>query len=103
MANWSLNWVLFDGTKCLLPIKLQTLKEMGELNVLFNTESLISNVINAYAEIVKQNILLKSTLNNLSLYEERLKLADTKLKIGKSARSEFLQASLDLNIQKIIL
>lgn len=76
---------------------------MGELNVLLNTESLISNVINAYAEIVKQNILLKSTLSNLSLYEERVKLADTKLKIGKSARSEFLQASLDLNIQKIIL
>ncbi|MBK7359802.1 MAG: TolC family protein [Saprospiraceae bacterium] len=96
-----LNWVLFDGTKMFATYKkLQTLKEMGELNVLFNTESLISNVINAYAEIVKQNILLKSTLNNLSLYEERLKLADTKLKIGKSARSEFLQASLDLNIQK---
>lgn len=96
-----LNWVLFDGTKMFATYKkLQTLKEMGELNVLLNTESLISNVINAYAEIVKQNILLKSTLNNLSLYEERLKLADTKLKIGKSARSEFLQASLDLNIQK---
>jgi len=96
-----LNWVLFDGTKMFATYKkLQTLKEMGELNVLLNTESLISNVINAYAEIVKQNILLKSTLNNLSLYEERVKLADTKLKIGKSARSEFLQASLDLNIQK---
>ncbi|MBK8295867.1 MAG: TolC family protein [Saprospiraceae bacterium] len=96
-----LNWVLFDGTKMFATYKkLQTLKDMGELNVLLNTESLISNVINAYAEIVKQNILLKSTLSNLSLYEERVKLADTKLKIGKSARSEFLQASLDLNIQK---
>lgn len=96
-----LNWVLFDGTKMFATYKkLQTLKEMGELNVLLNTESLISSVINAYTEIVKQNILLKSTLNNLSLYEERVKLADTKLKIGKSARSEFLQASIDLNIQK---
>lgn len=98
------NWTLFDGTKMFASYKkLQTLKDMGELNVLLNTESLIANVIQVYADIVKQKILLKSTLNNLTLYEERVKLADTKFKIGKSARSELLQATLDLNVQKNIL
>ncbi|MEI2695277.1 MAG: TolC family protein [Saprospiraceae bacterium] len=96
-----LNWTLFDGTKMFATHqKLQTLKDMGELNVLLNTEILTANVINAYTEIVKQKILLNSTVTNLSLYEERVKVADTKLKIGKAARSEFLQATLDLNIQK---
>lgn len=96
-----LSWTLFDGTKMFATYKkLQTLKEMGELNVLYTTETLIAQVIHAYAEIVKQKILLTSTTNNLSLYEERVKLAETKLKIGKSARSELLQASIDLNVQK---
>lgn len=95
------NWTLFDGTKMFASYKkLQTLKDMGELNVLLNTESLIATVIQVYADIVKQKILIKSTLNNLTLYEERVKLADTKFKIGKSARSELLQATLDLNVQK---
>lgn len=97
----ALNWTLFDGTKMFATYqKLEVLKGMGELNVQIKTEEIISDVIKTYTEIVRQNILLKGTQKNISLYEERVKLADTRVKIGKAARTELLQASVDLNVQK---
>lgn len=97
----AVNWTLFDGTKMFATYqKQQILKDMGDLNVQIKTEEIISEIIRAYSEIVRQSIVLKGIIQNISLYEERVKLADTKLKIGKSSRSEFLQASLDLNLQK---
>jgi outer membrane protein len=97
----AVSWTLFDGTKMFATYqKQQILKDMGDLNVQIKTEEIISTIIRAYSEIVRQSIVLKGTVQNISLYEERVKLAEMKLKIGKSSRSEFLQASLDLNLQK---
>ncbi len=97
----AVSWTLFDGTKMFATYqKQQVLKDMGDLNVQIKTEEIISDVSIAYSEIVRQGIVLKGTIKNISLYEERVKLAEMKLKIGKSSRSEFLQASLDLNLQK---
>jgi len=97
----ALNWTLFDGTKMFATYqKLEVLKSMGELNVQIKSEELVANVTKAYAEIVKQKILRQGTLNNISLYEERVKLAEARLQIGKSSRTELLQASVDLNLQK---
>jgi len=100
----ALNWTLFDGTRMFVTYqKLEVLKNMGELYVQARTEEIISDVIKSYSEIVRQKILLKGTLNTITLYEERLKLANTRLMIGKSPRTEFLQASIDLNVQKSAL
>lgn len=97
----ALNWTLFDGTKMFATYqKLEVLKSMGELNVQIKSEELVSNVTKAYAEIVRQKILLQGTQNNISLYEERVKLAEARLQLGKSSRTELLQASVDLNLQK---
>jgi outer membrane protein len=97
----ALNWTLFDGTKMFATYqKLEVLKSMGELNVQIKSEELVANVTKAYAEIVRQKILLQGTQNNISLYEERVKLAEARLQLGKSSRTELLQASVDLNLQK---
>ena len=100
----ALNWTLFDGTKMFATYqKLQILNDMGELNVQIKTEEIIYNVIRAYSDIVRQKIVLKGLINNIGLYEERNKLAEMKLSIGKSSRSELLQAQMDLNNQKNLL
>jgi outer membrane protein TolC len=97
----AVSWTLFDGTKMFATYqKQQILRDMGDLNVQIKTEEIISTIIRAYSEIVRQSIVLKGTVQNISMYEERVKLAEMKLKIGKSSRTEFLQASLDLNLQK---
>jgi outer membrane protein TolC len=97
----AVSWTLFDGTKMFATYqKQQILRDMGDLNVQIKTEEIISTIIRAYSEIVRQSIVLKGTVQNISLYEERVKLAEMKLRIGKSSRTEFLQASLDLNLQK---
>jgi len=100
----ALNWTLFDGTKMFATYqKLQILNDMGELNVQIKTEEIIYNVIRTYSDIVRQKIVLKGLTNNMGLYEERYKLAEMKLAIGKSSRSELLQAQMDLNNQKNLL
>ena len=97
----ALNWTLFDGTKMFATYeKLQILKDMGELRVQIKTEEIIYNIVTVYSDVVRQKIILQGLINNMALYEERYKLADIKLKIGKSSRSELLQASIDLNNQK---
>lgn len=97
----AVNWTLFDGTRMFAVYnKLSVLDAMGKMNVQLRTEEIVSDVIKAYAEIVKQKILLKGTLSYISLYEERVNLANAKVKVGKSAISELLQASIDLNVQK---
>ena len=97
----AVSWTLFDGTKMFATYqKQQILRDMGDLNVQIKTEEIISTIIRAYSEIVRQSIVLKGTVQTISMYEERVKLAEMKLKIGKSSRTEFLQASLDLNLQK---
>ncbi len=100
----ALNWTLFDGTKMFATYqKLQILQAMGDLNVQIKTEEIIYYVINAYSDIVRQKIVLKGLTSNLGLYEERYKLAEMKLAIGKSSRTELLQAQMDLNNQKNLL
>ncbi|MBC7426381.1 MAG: TolC family protein [Bacteroidia bacterium] len=95
-----LTWTLFDGTRMFATYeKLQVLKNMGDLNVQMRTEELISDVTNSYSNMVRQKLLLQGTKNNITVYQERVKLSNTRVEIGKAARTEFLQASVDLNSQ----
>lgn len=97
----ALNWTLFDGSKMFATHeKLEILKDMGELNVRMRMEEITSDVVKAYSEIVRLKIILKGIEDNLGIYEERQKLADTRLQIGKASKSELLQAKIDFNIQK---
>lgn len=100
----ALNWTLFDGTKMFATYqKLQILNDMGELNVQIKTEEIIYSVIRAYSDIIRQKIVLNGLNTNIGLYEERQRLAEMKLAIGKSSRTELLQAQMDLNTQKNLL
>jgi outer membrane protein TolC len=59
----------------------------------------VATVINNYYNIVQQKQQLKAIEEQMSINEERVKLAERKISVGLGSRPELLQAKVDLNAQ----
>jgi outer membrane protein TolC len=100
-ASVNLNWTLFDGFGMFATRqKLAEFVKLGELNVRNQVVNTVANVINNYYNIVQQKQLSRANQEQMSINEERVKLADRKLSVGLGAKPELLQAKVDLNAQK---
>ncbi|NII29119.1 TolC family protein [Pseudoflavitalea sp. X16] len=97
----NLNWTLFDGLKMFTTRnKLEELEKLGELGVKTQVINTVAAVVNNYYNIVRQKQQLKAVEEQISINEERVKLADKKLSVGLGSKPELLQARVDLNAQK---
>lgn len=97
----ALNWTLFDGLKMFATRnRLEELATLGELGVKNQVTNTVAAVINNYFNIVRQKQQLKAVEEQISINEERVKLADKKLSVGLGSKPELLQARVDLNAQK---
>jgi outer membrane protein len=100
-AAVNLNWVLFDGLAMFATRdKINELFNLGKLNVKNQVINSTAEVITAYYIIVRQKQQLKAIEEQMSINEERVKLADRKLSVGLGTKPELLQAKVDLNAQK---
>ena len=96
-----LSWLLYDGKRMYLEFdRLKELQSAGEIGLKIRSEQLIYDVMRAYFNIVRQQELAKSLEEQLNLYEERLRLASTRLEVGKGNQLDVLQAQSDLSVQK---
>lgn len=96
-----LNWTLFDGYKMFATRdKLNEFVKLGELNIKTQMVTSIAAVINNYYSVVHQKQQLKAIEDQMSINEERVKLANKKFSVGLGAKPELLQAKVDLNAQK---
>ena len=96
-----LNWTLFDGFKMFATRdKLSQFVLLGELNIKNQIVTSVATVINNYYNIVRQKQLLKAIEEQMSINEDRVKLAEKKLSVGLGAKPELLQGKVDLNAQK---
>jgi outer membrane protein len=92
---------LFDGYKMFATRdKLAQFVKLGELNIKNQMVTAIAQVITNYYNIVYQKQQLKAIQDQMSINEERVKLADKKFTVGLGAKPELLQAKVDLNAQK---
>lgn len=97
-ASANLSWTIFDGFQMFADYKrLQLIKEVGETKVKQQVVSTISAVSYAYSELVMSKELVRNINSTLSLYKERVEIANQKLLMGKSDKTEWLQAKVDLN------
>lgn len=94
----SLNWRIFDGFAMFANYeRLQRIQETGELNFRMTVENTISNVLNTYYDLVRQNQQIESLKTALEISQMRLKNANNRFKIGKASKLEVLAAKVDLN------
>lgn len=100
-ASVQLVWTLFDGAKMFATReRLAQLERQGELAVKEQMVNTIAAVMTNYFNIVRQKQQLRAVQEQMSINEERVKLAERKLAVGIGARPELLQAKVDLNAQK---
>ncbi|MBC7863483.1 MAG: TolC family protein [Bacteroidia bacterium] len=99
----ALNWILFDGMKMFATYnKLKDLNGMGEANAKMQIENTLVQVIEIYYDVVRQKQLILAADSTLAIYNERVKISETKWKIGKSAKTDLLQAQVDRNAQRSV-
>lgn len=102
-AQLALNWTLFDGLKMFATRdKVDEYVKLGELNIKNQLTNTVATVINTYYNIVRQKQLLKAIEEQMSISEERVKLAQYKLDIGTGTKPDVLQSKVDLNAQKAL-
>lgn len=100
-AAVNLNWTLFDGLKMFAARDyVVALRSAGEISLKGRIVNTLSQIINAYFDIVRQQQQLKAIAEQLSISEERVKITDRKFNAGLGAKVDLLQAKVDLNAQK---
>lgn len=94
----SLGWTIFDGFKMFATYdKLKALEKQGEVNAKGVILTTISQVVNAYFDIVKQQQLVIAADSAIDVSKMRIQLADNKLQLGKGSKLDLIAAQVDYN------
>jgi len=98
-SNIALSWTLYDGGKMFVTRKkLQEIEVLGELQYKEQVLATISDVILAYYNVVKQKQQLVSINEVINYNVERVKILQTSFNAGNTAKTNLLQAQIDLNV-----
>ncbi len=97
-AGAFVNWTLFDGGKMFITKKkLNELQQLGELQLKDKIQSSVYDVVSAYYDIVRQKQQLNAIEEAIKYNTERAKISQTRFDAGLSAKTDLLQAKIDLN------
>jgi outer membrane protein len=97
-ANALMNWVLFDGGKMFITkSKLNEQQTLGELQLKEKVLQVYADVTSAYYDVVRQKQILLSTKEAVVYNTERLNILQTAYNSGLTAKTNVLQAKIDLN------
>jgi outer membrane protein len=100
-AGLQMSWTLYDGKRMYFTLdRLKELQAIGELGLKIRSEQIVYDVMRAYFNVVRYQELYRGLQEQLDLYEERERLAQTRLDVGKGNQLDVLQAKADLNVQK---
>ena len=98
IAGVSMNWILFDGFRMYaVRDRVRELVKLGDLGIKTQVANSVADVLRTYYNIVRQKQQLNAIIEQKTISEERVKLADKKLSVGLGAKPELLQAKVDLN------
>lgn len=97
-AGVAMNWILFDGFRMYATRdRVRELVKLGDLSIKAQVANSVADVVRTYYNIVRQKQQLNAIIEQKTISEERVKLADKKLAVGLGAKPELLQAKVDLN------
>ena len=94
----SLNWRVFDGFGMFAAYdRLKAQQSLGETQFRFTVQNNVTEVINNYYTLVKQQQDVKASKTAVELSRFRVNNANNRYQIGRAAKLEVLQATVDLN------
>lgn len=100
-AAANLNWTLFDGLRVFAAKqRMETIMQEGKLTVKQQVENSVSQIIQAYYNIVQEEQQLQSLNEQMAISQQRVTIARNKFESGLGSKIDFLQAQVNLNAQK---
>ena len=103
-SNLGISWRVYNGMRIRsTKERFETLEKIGILAVQQQIDQVVFDVMNTYYSLVRLNKQLEATKAIINLSIERLKIAETRFNVGSGAKTDMLQASIDLNAQKVNL
>jgi outer membrane protein len=94
----ALGWTIFDGMKMFTTFeKLAEFEQLGAVQARIRIEDTLADLITAYYAIVRLERRLTVLRNTLEITGERLRIAETKARIGSGSEYDVLLAQADLN------
>ena len=97
-AGLLLNWTIFDGMKMFaVKTRLNSGEKISELQYKQQLEQLTQNVISVYYNVVRIQLLIAATEQNLEIVRERMKLVSLRNQIGSGSKVELLMSQTDEN------
>jgi outer membrane protein TolC len=100
-AAVTLNWTLFDGGRMFIQKRrLSELETIGDVQLRLQIQTTISQVIQAYAQVVWQKQQGIAIDTALALAQLRMFLSQVKFETGASAKTDYLQARVDYNARQ---
>lgn len=100
-ASVNIGWMIFDGLKMFAVKKRLGLNEqLSAIELKQQMENIVYDIVSAYYTVVKTNELIKAAKQNLSIYEERKKIAKLRLEIGSDSKVDVLLSQSNENKAK---
>ncbi len=97
-ASINAGWIIFDGLKMFAVKKRLVLNEdYSSLQLKQQMENTINEIVASYYDVVRISELIKSAKQNLSIYEERLKIAQLKYDIGSDSKVDVMLSQIETN------
>ncbi|WP_225872485.1 TolC family protein [Pedobacter polaris] len=93
-----LDWTVFDGFAMFANYdRLKALEQQGRIVAKGQIITTISDVINAYYNVVKQQQLVVASDSAIDISTYRLRIANNKLDLGRGSKLDVLSAKVDYN------
>lgn len=103
-ANVSANWRIYNGMRVrATKERFEELERISDLQLKQEIVRLTYDVLIAYYNLVRLNLQIRATAAIIDLSKEREKIAETRFNVGSAAKTDLLQASIDLNTQQVNL
>lgn len=100
-AGIALSWTLFDGTRMFVTKqKLEQIQMVGDYMFRAQVLNTTSDVLIAYYDVVRRKQQLIATDTIMKYNTERVKITQSRFTAGLGAKTDLLQAQIDLNVQK---
>jgi outer membrane protein TolC len=103
-SNLSISWRIYNGKRIsATKERFEVIEKMGGIALDQQIGQIIFDVTNIYHNIIRLNKQITATKAIIALSEERYKIAETRFNVGSGAKTDMLQAEIDLNAQKVNL
>ncbi len=103
-ANLVFDWRIYNGFRVrATKYRLEELEKISEIDLRQQIALITYDVLIGYYNLVRLNQQVIATRAIIDVSRERFKIAETRFNVGSAAKTDMLQAGIDLNLQEVNL